>query len=108
MKRKCSQERFPRGIEALAPLSAHAGVRKTPDAMDRARRRARERDSRRLTLSSPLSSTRSAAPVLAGLARRAHVTRGPAVAASKRACHASLGAWEFSEFSNQFSIGVGK
>ena len=55
-----SQERFPRGIEALAPLSAHAGVRKTPDAMDRARRRARE-SARRLTLPSPLSFTHPAA-----------------------------------------------
>lgn len=72
-----SQERFPRGIEALAPLSAHAGVRKTPDAMDRARRRARERDSRRLTLPSPLSFTHPAARTLAGRTRRAHPPAGP-------------------------------
>ena len=44
MKRKCSQERFPRGIEALAPLSAHADVRENarrggPHASTRARDR---------------------------------------------------------------------
>lgn len=42
MKRKCSQERFPRGIEALAPLSAHAVGKRPTRWAARVDARARE------------------------------------------------------------------